>query len=80
MAATTRVWSWALLVFAMLVLGCNLQYASAKVCPLYCIGEGVYMTCPSSGSQKLEPACNCCLAPSGCKLYRDDGTLMCTAT
>ncbi|EYU22804.1 hypothetical protein MIMGU_mgv1a025135mg, partial [Erythranthe guttata] len=65
----------------LLVLESNAQYASAKVCPLYCIiNQGIYMTCPSSGSQKLEPVCNCCLAKTGCKLYRDNGTLICTAT
>ncbi|KAF3944964.1 hypothetical protein ACB098_01G122400 [Castanea mollissima] len=43
-----------------------------NACPQYCL-DYAYMTCPSSGSQKLDPACNCCLA-QGCTLYLADGT------
>ncbi|KAL0326365.1 UNVERIFIED_CONTAM: hypothetical protein Sradi_5205800 [Sesamum radiatum] len=66
---------------AILILEYNLQYASAKVCPQYCISDGgFYMTCPSSGSQQLQPPCNCCFAPSGCQIFGSDGTLYCTGT
>lgn len=49
--------------------------AVAKACPLYCL-EVDYMTCPSSGDKKLDPKCNCCLAPKGCTLHLSSGTSM----
>ncbi|KAF3944965.1 hypothetical protein CMV_028615 [Castanea mollissima] len=45
---------------------------AVKACPDICLAYA-YMTCPSSGNQKLDPACNCCFAP-GCTLYLPDGT------
>ncbi|OEL14265.1 hypothetical protein BAE44_0024717 [Dichanthelium oligosanthes] len=44
----------------------------AVVCPLYCL-QVDYVTCPSSGSEKLPARCNCCLAPKGCTLHLSDG-------
>ncbi|KAG8633423.1 hypothetical protein MANES_18G104000v8 [Manihot esculenta] len=43
------------------------------VCPLYCLDVD-YMTCPSSGEEKLSPSCNCCLAPKNCTLHLSDGS------
>ncbi|CAL4957486.1 unnamed protein product [Urochloa decumbens] len=44
----------------------------AVVCPLYCL-QVDYMTCPSSGSQKLPARCNCCMTPKGCTLHLSNG-------
>lgn len=51
--------------------------AVAKICPNYCTEAAAYMTCPSSGDEHLSPSCNCCLAPTGCTLYKADGTKLC---
>ncbi|KAJ4842058.1 hypothetical protein Tsubulata_037974 [Turnera subulata] len=32
------------------------------------------MTCQSSGDKKLDPHCNCCLAPKNCTLHLSGGT------
>ncbi|XP_043809024.1 proteinase inhibitor PSI-1.2 [Manihot esculenta] len=45
----------------------------AIACPLYCLDVD-YMTCPSSGEEKLSPSCNCCLAPKNCTLHLSDGS------
>jgi hypothetical protein len=37
------------------------------------------MTCPYTGDKHLDPACNCCIASTGCVLYEADGTPICTA-
>ncbi|RDX98681.1 hypothetical protein CR513_18370, partial [Mucuna pruriens] len=68
-----------LLVFVCgaIVLGGNNEKVVA--CPQICY-EAAYMTCPSSGDQHLTPACNCCIASTGCTLYNEDGTSICTAT
>jgi len=50
-----------------------------KVCPQFCYDSVAYMTCPSSGDKHLDPACNCCIASTGCVLYEADGTRICTA-
>ncbi|TKY68070.1 Proteinase inhibitor PSI-1.2 [Spatholobus suberectus] len=72
-----------LLVFvcgAILLGGNNLKIVVAdKICPDICF-DAAYMTCPSSGDQHLTPECNCCFASSGCTLYSEDGTSICTAT
>ena len=41
-------------------MGINPTKAIVKPCPAICF-TFAYMTCPSSGDQKLNPACNCCL-------------------
>ncbi|XP_017228338.1 proteinase inhibitor PSI-1.2 [Daucus carota subsp. sativus] len=52
----------------------------AKACYLYCL-QVDYMTCPSSGEEKLEPKCNCCLAPKGCTLHLSGGSsMLCSKT
>lgn len=57
-----------------IVLFSDLQDTKAAIaCPLYCLDVD-YMTCPSSGDEKLTPSCNCCLAPKGCTLHLTDGT------
>ncbi|WOL17572.1 hypothetical protein Cni_G26365 [Canna indica] len=56
-----------------------LQCAEGKVCPFLCV-QAEYMTCKSSGDEKLQPVCNCCLAPQGgCTIYLTNGSkLECT--
>lgn len=45
-----------------------------KICPQICYDDLEYMTCPSTGYQKLTPSCSCCMAPSpGCTLYFTNG-------
>ncbi|KAM0953925.1 putative proteinase inhibitor I20 [Dioscorea sansibarensis] len=44
-----------------------------KVCPFYCLVGVEYMTCESSGNEKLDPTCNCCLAPENCTLHLRNG-------
>ncbi|KAL1215256.1 hypothetical protein V5N11_017020 [Cardamine amara subsp. amara] len=44
-----------------------------KACPLYCL-QVEYMTCISSGDEKLPPRCNCCLAPKNCTLHLSAST------
>ncbi|GLT24980.1 hypothetical protein SLA2020_001390 [Shorea laevis] len=71
MASTKEVSILLLLIlFAAMRTPANAQ---AKVCPLYCL-QAQYMTCESSGEEKLKPACNCCLAPKNCTIYLADGT------
>ncbi|XP_021767003.1 proteinase inhibitor PSI-1.2-like [Chenopodium quinoa] len=71
-----------LLVFGLiLMLGVgNLKKVDAqsddddKICPQFCYDNLDYMTCPSTGDQKLTPSCNCCLAPTdGCILHFNNG-------
>ncbi|XP_022870801.1 proteinase inhibitor PSI-1.2-like [Olea europaea var. sylvestris] len=69
-----------LLICGLFFLGSNVQYAEAqrKICPQVCLKVG-YMTCPKSGPKKLHPGCtNCCKVKKGCKLYRSNGSLICT--
>ncbi|CAJ2655363.1 unnamed protein product [Trifolium pratense] len=70
-----------LLVFicGAIILGGNLKIVDAKICPQICYDSAAYMTCPSSGDEHLNPPCNCCLASTGCTLYRGDGTPICTS-
>ncbi|CAO2174198.1 unnamed protein product [Urochloa humidicola] len=46
---------------------------AAVACPQYCL-EVDYVTCPSSGSEKLPARCNCCMTAKGCTLHLSDGT------
>ncbi|KAF8674287.1 hypothetical protein HU200_048109 [Digitaria exilis] len=42
---------------------------------MYCM-NATYMTCPPKDTEKLPPACNCCLAEKGgrgCTIYLGDG-------
>ncbi|CAK8575274.1 unnamed protein product [Lathyrus sativus] len=61
------------------LLGDNLKIVDAQICPQFCYDDRSYMTCPSSGNQHLTPVCNCFLATTGCTIYRDDETPICTA-
>ncbi|KDP42393.1 hypothetical protein JCGZ_02450 [Jatropha curcas] len=63
-----------LLVLPLLILyGIIAASVRAEACPLYCL-DVEYMTCESSGEEKLSPRCNCCLAPKNCTLHLSDGT------
>ncbi|EPS62185.1 hypothetical protein M569_12609 [Genlisea aurea] len=53
-----------------------MESAGARFCPLFCF-RSEYMTCPSTGYERLPPQCNCCLAGPGCKIYGFDGRLLC---
>ncbi|EPS62184.1 hypothetical protein M569_12608 [Genlisea aurea] len=71
MAARNYAVSFALLILIIAAV------EGSKACYLICF-DAAYMTCPSTGLQKLAPACNCCLAGSGCKIYAADGSLICS--
>ncbi|XP_030460604.1 proteinase inhibitor PSI-1.2 [Syzygium oleosum] len=64
-----------LLLCGALLLEMNpgMTVISAVACPQYCLDVD-YMTCPSTGDEKLSPKCNCCLALKGCTLHLADGT------
>ncbi|KAM3300688.1 hypothetical protein ACQJBY_041613 [Aegilops geniculata] len=63
--ATSRLHiACALLLAGVVLLGTNQEGMEAVACPQYCL-EVDYITCPSSGSQKLPARCNCCMAPKG---------------
>ncbi|KAF8404323.1 hypothetical protein HHK36_009206 [Tetracentron sinense] len=62
-----------LLVYGAVLSGVSQRSMSANACPLYCLDVD-YMTCPSSGCEKLKPQCNCCLAPKQCTLHLKDAT------
>ncbi|XP_050899104.1 proteinase inhibitor PSI-1.2 [Lathyrus oleraceus] len=68
-----------LFVCGAILLGDNMKIVDAKICLQFCYENRAYMTCPSSGSKLLTPACNCCLASHGCTIYKYDGTPICTA-
>ncbi|PON85048.1 Proteinase inhibitor I [Trema orientale] len=61
-----------LLVIAATLVALQPENVAGKVCPQLCLGAE-YMTCGSS-DERLNPSCNCCLAPQGCTLYFSDGT------
>ncbi|CAO2193158.1 unnamed protein product [Urochloa humidicola] len=64
----------ALLMIGLVLLGQGQEGMEAAVaCPQYCL-EVDYVTCPSSGSEKLPARCNCCMAGKGCTLHLSDGT------
>ncbi|CBI29703.3 hypothetical protein AAG906_003786 [Vitis piasezkii] len=62
-----------LLVCGVVLLGETSKSFGAKACPLYCLDVD-YMTCVSSGEEKLTAPCNCCLAPKQCTLHLVDGS------
>lgn len=64
------------------LLEIEVKYGNAqKMCLQVCDNEVTYMTCPSSGDEKISDVCvNCCTAGEGCKLFRADGSLICTGT
>ncbi|KAM3319380.1 hypothetical protein P3S67_006580 [Capsicum chacoense] len=58
---------------------CEGESPEPKICPAICDLTAAYMTCPFSGSIKIKVDCgNCCTLREGCKLYRKDGSLICT--
>nr|CAB3493339.1 unnamed protein product [Digitaria exilis] len=67
-----------LLLCGLMVIGHSIQTTDAKpgsICPMYCM-NATYMTCPPKDTEKLPPACNCCLAEKrgrGCTIYLGDG-------
>ncbi|KAH9627028.1 hypothetical protein KSS87_020677 [Heliosperma pusillum] len=65
-----------LLVFGMVLIlgGGEVKEVDAKICPQFCYDGLDYMTCPSTGSVHLNPACNCCIAGPGCTLFFLGGT------
>ncbi|XP_066314092.1 proteinase inhibitor PSI-1.2-like [Miscanthus floridulus] len=75
MAASRFYVTCALLLIGVVLLGQQGQEGieGTVACPQYCL-EVDYVTCPSSGSEKLPARCNCCLAPKGCTLHLSDGT------
>ncbi|XP_051230435.1 uncharacterized protein [Lolium perenne] len=67
----------ALLLCGLMAIG-SLQTTDAEFCPTYDCQVAKYMTCPSSGSRQLFPACNCCFARNmekGCIIYYNNGTM-----
>ncbi|XP_024026650.1 uncharacterized protein LOC21408157 isoform X1 [Morus notabilis] len=76
MAATNKLSTTLLLLLVIATAFVGLQSANyvkaQKICPQYCL-DVEYMTCGSS-CERLEPKCNCCLAPEGCTLHLADGT------
>ncbi|KAE8056140.1 hypothetical protein FH972_012934 [Carpinus fangiana] len=64
-----------LLIYGAILLGIIPEKTRSvvKACPLYCL-DVEYMTCQSSGEEKLNPRCNCCLAPKNCTLHLADGS------
>ncbi|KAH0434835.1 proteinase inhibitor PSI-1.2 [Dendrobium catenatum] len=61
-----------LLLCGMILLSDLQEIKGAVACPQYCLDVD-YMTCASSGDEKLAARCNCCLAPKGCTLHLVDG-------
>lgn len=66
----------------LMVIGYSIQTTEAKpgmMCPMYCM-NATYMTCPPKNTEKLPPACNCCIAENsgkrGCTIYLGDGGAM----
>ncbi|XP_060189706.1 proteinase inhibitor PSI-1.2-like [Lycium barbarum] len=70
-----------LLLSGIFLLGIEVDYANAKSCLQFCDDNVAYMTCPSLGDEQISGVCeNCCTADEGCKLFRTDGSLICTGT
>ncbi|KAM3239000.1 hypothetical protein P3L10_014033 [Capsicum annuum] len=70
-----------LLLSGIFLLGIQVEYTSAKSCLQFCDNEVAYMTCASSRDEQISPVCvNCCTANEGCKLFRKNGSLICTGT
>ncbi|CAN4110478.1 unnamed protein product [Withania somnifera] len=75
-----RIGVLALLLFSgIILLGISKEgYVDAKRCTRECDPEVAYMTCPSSGDEKISPVCvNCCSADVDCKLFREDNSVKC---
>ncbi|KAH7677471.1 Proteinase inhibitor I20 protein [Dioscorea alata] len=62
-----------LLLSGMVLFGDIQCRTLQKICPLYCLEDVKYMTCESSGNEKLDPVCNCCFAPQNCTLHLTNG-------
>ncbi|RLN21788.1 hypothetical protein C2845_PM07G04670 [Panicum miliaceum] len=74
MAASRVHITCALLLIGLVLLGQGQEgMEGAVACPQYCL-EVDYLTCPSSGAEKLSARCNSCLTPKGCTLHLSDGT------
>ncbi|CAN4099938.1 unnamed protein product [Withania somnifera] len=74
-----------LLLFGTLVVESKVRTADEeeKSCPRDCISDAAYMVCPARhGRHKLiESYCdNCCTLPENCKLFKENGDLICTGT
>ncbi|KAH0661879.1 hypothetical protein KY284_026810 [Solanum tuberosum] len=56
-----------LLLSGIFLLGIEVEYGNAqKMCLQVCDNEVAYMTCPSSGDEKITEVCvNCCTADEG---------------
>ncbi|EHA8588615.1 putative proteinase inhibitor PSI-1.2 [Cocos nucifera] len=74
--ACTKLPVMMLLLLSGMVLFAELQSSTGGVmaCPQYCLVDVEYVTCTSSGDQKLPARCNCCNAPKDCTLHLSDGT------
>ncbi|XP_006650546.1 proteinase inhibitor PSI-1.2 [Oryza brachyantha] len=80
MASIKPALPMALLLCGLVLIG-SLQSTEAqgggKICPQFCYDGIEYMTCPSTGSQRLKPVCNCCLADeNGCAIYLNNGQVV----
>uniref|UniRef100_A0A1J3ILC6 Uncharacterized protein n=3 Tax=Noccaea caerulescens TaxID=107243 RepID=A0A1J3ILC6_NOCCA len=75
--ATYKIWVMSLIIIGAVLVGGVIPGVTttktAIACPLYCL-QVEYMTCLSSGDDKLPPRCNCCLAPKNCTLHLSDST------
>nr|GLL42351.1 proteinase inhibitor PSI-1.2-like isoform X2 [Ipomoea trifida] len=68
-----------LLVCGIVLIRVDGRY-DGKVCAQVCEQRVATMKCPP-GNKPTRPSCvNCCTAKIGCKLYRSDGSLLCTGT
>ncbi|KAJ0232010.1 hypothetical protein HA466_0294840 [Hirschfeldia incana] len=73
---TYKNWLMSLMIIGGILAGVIPGVTTIKTvfaCPLYCL-QVQYMTCPSSGDEKLPPRCNCCLAPKNCTLHLSGST------
>ncbi|XP_019151837.1 PREDICTED: proteinase inhibitor PSI-1.2-like isoform X2 [Ipomoea nil] len=69
-----------LLVCGIVLIRVDGQYDGGKVCAQVCEQRVATMKCPP-GNKPTRPLCvNCCTAGTGCKLFRSDGSLLCTGT
>ncbi|KAL6636958.1 hypothetical protein ACP70R_024530 [Stipagrostis hirtigluma subsp. patula] len=70
--ATTKLPLPVALLLCGLMVTCSIrstEVQARKLCPMIC-PDVKYMTCPSTGDEQLEPACNCCLVDEdGCTIY-----------
>ncbi|CAM0876050.1 unnamed protein product [Alopecurus aequalis] len=76
MASSKLALPVALLLCVFMALG-SMQTAEGVVCQFDC-NLAKYMTCPSTGSKQLFPACNCCFANNmekGCVILLNNGTM-----